>query len=687
MAFGLAESLAVAAGVATALIKGAALASWQKGAAGAALKWVEKAAGDELADRKRLAGLRKAASTAERWLATQPPSPARDLLAQAGPHKWPEVAGAIACLGADLDGHALRVAVAEALALGATGTTPAARAAAAELYVQALLRVLAQSRELGAVAGQLLAEARAARLSQKLDDVLAAVDPGRLSFTVGTLLAACHVQVARAVDAVDGRYSPDLYVPRSAEGAIAAALDAPRGNALGVALVAPPGVGKTNLVCHLARTRLDRQPVVVLRADAVGDGPEALHRAIRFALEGAHDGVRMPSDADALRALGAAGERLGRPALVLLDALDDHPDPGALRPALTHLLDQARHRSVRVLVACTESTWGAVADASLRARLHRVPGEDDPPLGAFDAGELRLALDRYFDAYGVGGNLAPGAAERIRHPALLRLLCEVYQGGEVGPGISLKVGALFDRYWDQTLDRAARRGWSGAPSAHDAREEALHGLLLDLATWLLDREARAIPSDALAALRPWAGDPGDAGSAVGGLVTQGVLARIPAPDAGTDPRVGFVFTELARYALGRALARRWRAAGLTEGAIHAEIDAHIATTAAPRTLAFALEHAGTRLWREAGIRLWPALLPHPGRWRRAGFAILSQLDPATLGPALDDALCDALVPDPAWAQPALDALKTPEVALHGGPDGLDRRCGLAFHWPDTHRSG
>jgi HEAT repeat protein len=661
MAVGLAEGLLFGTAVATGLVKGSDLAAWQKGAAGALVKWLDRAAGGALAKRQRVQRIRKAAKAAEAWVALQPDSPARRVLAQAGPQRWPEVGQAIAELGTDLDGARLRAAVAEALALGASDAPATVREQAAELYVQALLMVLLRSGERAAVAADLRDEARAARQAEALEDVLARLDPTTMPFSVGTLLAACHAQVGATLASLEGRYRADLYVPRAIEGAVAEVLDAPAGRGSGGVVVAPPGTGKTNLLCHLAHARVSRQPVVLLRADGLDDGPEALHRGIAWAWRRAHDGVLLRDTADAVRALAIAAERLGRPALVLVDGVDAHPDPAGLARALRALLDDARGRPVRVLLAARPDTWRTLQDHDLRGRLLTLPRSGDPALGAFTDQELGQALDRYLDHYEVDGNLAVSAAERCRHPALLRLLCEVYRGREVGPSLSLRLGALFDLYWARTLDEAARRPLApddpGTPAARGARMESV---LLALAGWLLDHEARGLPVDGLAGAVPDAGDPAAADSPAGRLVGAGVLDVRVHPGGRTEVR--FVFEELARHAIGRALVARWTRAGLDEAGIHAEIESHIATTGDAPRVAAALVHAGTRLWEGARIRVWPALLEHPRLWRRAGFAVLAQVDARALGEELDDVMVSHLVDDPARAVPALDCLKTPEIA-------------------------
>jgi HEAT repeat protein len=680
MAVGLAEVLTVTSLVATQVVRGADAPAWTKFLLGEGVKWLDRQFSGRLAQKKRAKKMAGAARTAATWVTQQPPSAARDLLAHATPERWPEVASAIAALGSDLDGARLQAAVDRALRLSAPTATTAAREDAAALFMDALLMVLDRSGELGPVAADLQEAARIGRLTAQLDDVLERLDPTRLPFTVGTLLAACHAQVEATLGALDGRYRSELYVRRGIEGAVEAALAHPDSRRVGAVLVASPGTGKTNLLCHLARVRVRRQPVVLLRAGTLDGGAEALHRAIAFALARSHTGVRITENADSMRALREAGRRIGRPALILVDGLEDHPDLDDLRRGLRALVEDARRGGVRVLLAARPAAWAALKDRELSAAFATLPQAGDTGLGPFDDRELRDALDRYLDAYEVEGNLAHGAAERCRHPTLLRLFCEVYQGQEVGPALSLRLGALFDRYWERTLADVASRPWDGEnPGTRTQRLARLEDVLMALATWLLDHEARAVPVPHLPAVHPHATAPGNPESALGLLVGAGVLAIEDPPGPARPPEVRFVFEELGRYALGRALARRWRAAALDEPRVLAEIEAHIATAGDTKRIAAALVHAGTRLWARDRIRVWPALLDQPGVWRRAGFAVLTQIDPHTLGEHLDEALITHLIAAPASCIPALDALKTPELAQAASPDVRARAGHLLTH--------
>jgi hypothetical protein len=286
--------------------------------------------------------------------------------------------------------------------------------------------------------------------------------------SVGALLDACQAQVNSMLHDARHKYDPELYVNRAIEQDLGAFFDDPFEKLAPncFLIVAPAGSGKTNLLCDLARVRASRQPVLLLMGgNTYLSATSGLLGAVKEELEIASAAVAFRSAGDSLHTLHRLAEEMDRDALLLLDAINEHNRPVAMRQALEDLLRKTRNRRVKLVVTCRDYYWGLFKGRFWEgATVNTLPAEDDieeevevEDFSRFAADEHERALELYLEHYKISGRPVGGAAEQCRHPLLLRFFSEAYQGQDVGQVEDIRLKELFDRYWEQKLVSIADR--------------------------------------------------------------------------------------------------------------------------------------------------------------------------------------------------------------------------------------
>ena len=235
-------------------------------------------------------------------------------------------------------------------------------------------------------------------------------------------------------------------------------------------VVGPAGVGKTNLLCNLAEEASPESGSLVLFIWAAYIRT-SIEDYIIDALQPA-----FPRNAG----YNELQERItnilrgtGRSYVVLIDAINEAPDPEALKIDLANLASKTEG-AVKIIASCRDIDWGFFArnNDRLTQSLYRPgTGEDSIQLGTFTDEELDQAWSSYQNVFDLRGHPSKLVLDICRHPLVLRFLAEGFEGDMVPPDIKRR--EIFDRYWNRKL------GQTGCPDLAKDRIFKIVGVMLD----------------------------------------------------------------------------------------------------------------------------------------------------------------------------------------------------------------
>jgi hypothetical protein len=171
--------------------------------------------------------------------------------------------------------------------------------------------------------------------------------------------------------------------------------------------------------------------------------------------------------------------------LILVDGINEYAGP-ALVADFTTFLQRLLNSGAKILVTCRDLSWHSFDDDFFRlVQPHVFRGRLVTTMGIFTHEGVRSAVDRYFSAFSVKGELSGNALDQCRFPLLLRFLCEAYAGQSLGPQSHIRLKDLFDRYLERKTVAIATS--LGAGSASN-----LIAILCDLAAVIFERPGHQI---------------------------------------------------------------------------------------------------------------------------------------------------------------------------------------------------
>ena len=213
------------------------------------------------------------------------------------------------------------------------------------------------------------------------------------------------------------------------------------------------GMGKTNLLCHLAKSHAKRQPTVFLTGRSGISAGTSITSLIEAKLTRY---LRPPlRPGDWLQQFVSIARAKGTSVLVIIDAINEHRDLDVINGAMSHLLYEVVGLPVVILASCRDVYW-PFFDTSLWP--NKQWRTFDRRLDLFSARESNNAISAYFDYYHIAARLSTEAERKLSHPLILRFFCEAY-GDPASPtpillneisDVRLKV--LFDEYLRRKLD-------------------------------------------------------------------------------------------------------------------------------------------------------------------------------------------------------------------------------------------
>lgn len=374
-----------------------------------------------------------------------------------------------------------------------------------------------------------------------------------------SLLASCQAQVRDALKRVGSKYISETYVERRrVEREFARFLESPETCFL---VVDVSGSGKTSLLCHLAEVYSSRLPVLLIFGRRrIGDEGGLAKQVVEELGYAAPKGTRWQHGLDDFVRVLAEQRTHG---LLLIDGISENDDISLMRLALHDLLRRyGDNRLLKICVTCRDSLWYRFSlDFPIRL-VYRPPQAVQPDgqremsvsstLGKWSEDEFRKALTKYKRHFGTEFRLGRAAAERCRHPLLLRLLCEGYAGQDLGYLDHLPSNSIFQSYLDKKTRLVAE--YSGL-SVHPL--ELFDSLVRLRAALWEDGDSRVLPKSSALPLLPRVANRDEVYAR---LVDEGLLQEAET-DVPSRPFVGFVFDELADYLLFRHFMTELGASG------------------------------------------------------------------------------------------------------------------------------
>ena len=212
-----------------------------------------------------------------------------------------------------------------------------------------------------------------------------------------SILAGCQTASLKVLDSIktSGRYDPDRYVQRSADGDLYRLWQSATRHGVGgnsrsgpvrlIALVNDSGVGKTSLVCDFTRRLGMVLPVLLLQARDLQYGTEdSLVAFVIQAIQGFLDPAARVIEEAALCQLLKGSIQL----TVILDGLDEAHDPEAVRRAITQWLRSKVGASSILITTSRREFWRTCVDPSWERWMPSTESEDRSPVNVAERQEF-----------------------------------------------------------------------------------------------------------------------------------------------------------------------------------------------------------------------------------------------------------------------------------------------------------
>ena len=182
---------------------------------------------------------------------------------------------------------------------------------------------------------------------------------GDIPLDFAALRRLCAQQVAARIEELGAKYDAEVYVPRSnAEQRFQEFLRQSDKNCL--LFLGPSGIGKTNILCHLAQEYATSHPVVFLGGTMRIDRPNAILErvadTIRFGL-----GESLPL-ASTLKWLDEILNAQDAYLLVFIDGINETGSPAEFKEELRVALQNSPERRIRFCLSCRDQFWAYFDD-------------------------------------------------------------------------------------------------------------------------------------------------------------------------------------------------------------------------------------------------------------------------------------------------------------------------------------
>jgi acyl carrier protein len=435
------------------------------------------------------------------------------------------------------------------------------------------------------------------------------------------LAAMCRLVTEREIAELGSKYIRSLYYER--EPVAARIAEFLISEATCFLVVSKPGRGKTSMLCHMAEMLREERDVLLFSGRTFIADSSGLLGLVASRLGYGEDWRSCLTD------LARA-----RDPLILLDAINEAPvRPELMREALHELLRHAQQAGVKVVITCRTEFWQFYRAGFWSSYMWRHPGaaeiggrlprgEDLPPfeLDRFD----EIKLD-YFAAFDIRGDLIGEAADRCRHPLVLRLFCEAHRGTDIGSVDNMRIYRLLKLFWQRKIDQVV-------DVAELRRSDAVSGLVLAVARRMREQGRTTVVRDELLnVFGATTAELDKSDSLYSRILDEEIILEESVDDELGVRNVVFVYDRFAEYVISLAiyLDQQWDTKDRAE--IFIDIDALLEDEQRFHSLRGSLEFLVLRLEdrrADSGIHIDVIrhMLSRDWKWRRIGTLLAFQLE-------------------------------------------------------------
>ncbi|HUY79165.1 MAG TPA: hypothetical protein VMV29_20525 [Ktedonobacterales bacterium] len=261
---------------------------------------------------------------------------------------------------------------------------------------------------------------------------------------------ACAAAVDTTINSIP-KYDASLYVKR--EGVDQEFAQFLRSQSSTLLVLGAAGMGKTNLLCEMARTRAGELPTLLLRGSTHMDGKWGLWRAVAEAV-----GVGKLSEVDLsqfLVNLDASLQIWQAQLVIFIDGVNENTQIDQLRVSLANAAQMARGSAIHICMSCRDVDWHFFSSETALVTELYTPEEASADashgvaVGLFTDSEYDQAWEKYRQRYHVQGDLSEALKQVCHHPLMLSFLCLAFASKQVPPGIHRR--EIFAEYWQDKL--------------------------------------------------------------------------------------------------------------------------------------------------------------------------------------------------------------------------------------------
>lgn len=301
-------------------------------------------------------------------------------------------------------------------------------------------------------------EGKIDRVLDKVDYAINAIEQtNRLPFnTIEELRTLCKTATTQAVSTIP-KYIESLYIPReNVEREIAQFLES---DSPCVLVQGEAGIGKTNLLCNLARTLSFHVPTLFFRGNTNIAGRLGFARVLADELSALSRYHIEPTTI--IHLLDRFLEEQQSIFVLFIDAINENRDIPSLKESLGYAAQDLIGTRIKLCISCRDIDWHLFEDED---RLSRHLYEPKRSMGRFNSAvviglfsetEFTEAWKKYSEHYRLKGTLGPTLESTCKHPLMLQFLCDAFQGKQIPLGIHRK--EIFDQYWVKKIIKSGGR--------------------------------------------------------------------------------------------------------------------------------------------------------------------------------------------------------------------------------------
>jgi len=280
------------------------------------------------------------------------------------------------------------------------------------------------------------------------------------------LMNFCKKQIGSNVDYLKGaseerkqkKYILDLYVEREElEGKFEKFLNSDRSCSV---VGSEAGIGKTNLLCHLAEKYVAKRPVLFYNARNFLYINKSIEEEISDDFN--QEFGTLLTFSEIIHSLNEILEEQKTEIIVFIDAINECLHPNDLKIDLAKMVQRNKNNRIKFFISCRDIDWEFFAEDNneFLQNLFR----DESSVFAekrvlwfrkFTEKEFEEAWGKYKEVYSLKGELAEDVKNICKHPLMLRFLAEAYEGEKVPEDIRRK--QIFDKYWERKLIQTGRK--------------------------------------------------------------------------------------------------------------------------------------------------------------------------------------------------------------------------------------